>query len=193
MNTDSTNRPIAGAHIIPLSADQARAWLNWLTGSGPPPAETHGVRFSLAHSDSGVTWGFLDEQGQWKLGAAVDPALCPVPTAESLHELRLIGETAEVLIWHGDGELQGRILADDSSAFDSQNPLRPMDEGRKLRGTPDNPTKDGFKRYVDVGGAQHLAPESFPEDFSVRHYLKQDPDTGAVRIAATRLVPERLS
>lgn len=192
MNSDSTNRLIAGAHIIPLSADQARAWLDWLTGSGPPPAETHGVHFSLAHSDSGVTWGFLDELGQWRLGAAVDPALCPVPTAKSLHELRLIGETAEVLIWRGDGKLQGRILADNDSVRDFSHALSPMNEGRRLRGEC-RETRDGFKRYVDVGGAQHLAPEPFPEDFSVRHYLEQDPDTGAVRIAATRLVPERLS
>lgn len=192
MNSESTNRPIADAHIIPLSADQARAWLDWLTGSGPPPSETHGARFSLAHSDSGVTWGFLDEQGQWKLGASVDPALCPVPTAKSLYELRLIGETAEVLIWRGDGDLQGRILADSNNGPGSSDSLCPMKEGRRLRGEC-REIRDGFKRYVDAGGAQHLAPESFPEDFSVRHYFEQDTTTGAVRIVATRLVQEELS
>ncbi|MFW6114159.1 MAG: CRISPR-associated protein Csx19 [bacterium] len=192
MNTDTTNHPIVGAHVTPLNAGQAKASLDWLTGSGPPPAETHGVRFSLAHSDAGVTWGFLDEQGQWKLGASVDPALCPVPMAKSLHQLRLIGETAEILIWRGDGELQGRILADNNSVPDSSGPLCPINEGRHLRGEC-REVRDGFKRYVDVGGAQHLAPESFPEDFNVRHYFEQDATTGAVRIAATRLVPERLS
>jgi hypothetical protein len=191
MNSDSTSRRIAGADIRSVNADEAKAWLGWLTGDRPPPTETHNVRFSLAHSDSGVTWGFLDEQGQWKLGASVDPALCPVPTAKSLHELRLIGETAEVLIWRGDGELQGRILADHSSVLDSSDPLRPMNEGRCLRGEC-REIHDGFKRYVDAGGAQHLAPELFPEDFSVRQYFEQDATTGAVRIAATRLVPERL-
>jgi hypothetical protein len=190
MNTAIANPGIAGARITPINAEQANAWLNWLSGSGPPP-ETHGVRFALAHSDSGVTWGYLDEQQQWKLGTAVDPGLCPVPTAKSLHELRLFGNAAEVLIWRSDDELQGRILADDGIGFDVSAPLCPMNEGRRLRGEC-REMRDSFKRYVDAGGAQHLAPEFFPEEFSVRHYFEQDLATGAVRIAATRLVPERL-
>ena len=191
MNTAIANPGIAGAHITTMNAEQASAWLDWLTGSGPP-TETHGVRFAITHSDSGVTWGYLDDQGQWKLGAAVDPALCPVPKAKSLHELRLFGNAAEVLIWRDENELQGRILADDSTVFDSSDPLCPMNEGRRLRGEC-REMRDGFKRYVDAGGAQHLVPESFPEEFGVRHYFEQDASTGAVRIAATRLVPEKLS
>lgn len=191
MNTAIGNPKIAGARITPMNAEQANAWLNWLEGSGPSPTETHGVRFALAHSDSGVTWGYLDDQRHWKVGTAVDSTLCPVPTARSLHELRLFGNTAEVLIWRGDNELQGRILADDGIVPDSSDPLRPMNEGRRLRGEC-REMRDAFKRYVDAGGAQHLAPESFPEEFSVRHFFEQDASTGAVRIAATRLVPEKL-
>lgn len=192
MNTAIANPGIAGARITPIDAEQASAWLDWLSGSGSPSMETHDVRFALAHSDSGVTWGYLDERRQWKLGAVVDPGLCPVPTAKSLHELRLFGNTAEVLIWRSDDELQGRILADDGIGFNASAPLRPMNEGRRLRGEC-REMRDSFKRYVDAGGAQHLAPESFPEEFSVRHYFAQDLATGAVRIAATRLVPEKLS
>jgi len=191
MNTAIGNPEIAGARITPMNAEQANAWLNWLKGSGPPSTETHGVRFVLAHSDSGVTWGYLDDQGQWKLGSAIDPGLCPMPTAQSLHELRLFGNAAEVLIWRGDNELQGRIIADDGIVCGSSDPLCPMNEGRCLRGEC-REMREGFKRYVDAGGAQHLAPESFPVEFSVRHYFEQDASTGAVRIAATRLVPEKL-
>ena len=191
MSIASANPKIAGVRITPMIAEQASIWLNWLTGSGPP-METHGVRFALAHADSGLTWGYVDDQRQWKLGSAVDPALCPVPMAKSLHELRLFGNTAEVLIWRGDNELRGRILADDGIVFDFSAPLCPLNEGRRLRGEC-REMRDGFKRYVDAGGAQHLAPESFPEEFSVRHYFEQDPETGAVRIAATRFVPEKPS
>ncbi len=192
MNTAIANPRIAGACITPLNAEQANAWLDWLTGSGASSMESQGVRFALAHSDSGVTWGYLDGQRHWTMGTAVDPSLCPIPTAKSLHELRLFGNTAEVLIWRGDNKLQGRILADDGIVFDSSDPLCPLNEGRRLRGEC-REMRECFKRYVDAGGAQHLVPESFPEEFSVRHYFEQVSSTGAVRIAATRLVPEKLS
>jgi len=192
MNAVVTKRKIGGARIDPLDAAQVNAWLDWLTSTGPTPAEPHNVLFALAHCDSGVTWGYLDDQRQWQLGTAVDPGLCPVPTARSLHELRLFGYTAEVLIWRGDDGLQGRILADDQTAFERSDALRPLNEGRRLRGKRGD-QRNGFVPYVDVGGSQHLAPSAFPEEFSVRHYLEQDPATGAVRIAVTRLVSEKLS
>lgn len=183
---------IHGAAFTPLDSDAARSWLAWLTAEGPAPSGVRGIRFALAHCDSGVTWAYLDKQGVWRLGSAVDPALCPRPTAASLHELRLFGATSEVLLWRADdGQLCGRILADDSAVFNSSDPLRPMNERRFLRGGC-RETRNGLKHYVDVGGAQHLAPESFPEEFHVRHYFEQDTSTGAARIAAVRLVPEKL-
>lgn len=191
MITNFGNPGITGASIIKIDTENARGWINWLCGSGLPPSYTYQVRFALAHSDSGVTWGYLDEYTEWKLGSSVDLTLCPVPTVASLHELRLFGNSAEILIWRSDDLLMGRILADDNIAHHVSGPLCPMNEGRRLRGEC-REIREGFKLYVDSGGAQHLAPESFPEDFSVRHYFEQDPETGAVRIAATRLVPERL-
>ena len=180
---------IVGASIKSLTPEQAVGWLNWLTGRAPAPSDCIAVQFALAHSDAGVTWGYLDGQGKWKLGHTVAPDLCPLPTTRSLQELRLFGTNAEVLIWRGYEGLCGRILEDDPSAAEPW--LKPMNEGRRLRGSNESP-ENGFRRYVDAGGAQHLAPEHFPEDFSVRHYFEQDTITGAVRIAATRLVPERL-
>lgn len=190
MSDETTTGRIAGASVEELTSEAAESWLSWLTGHGPVPSESHSVQFALAHSDAGVTWGYLDGQGIWKLGHAIDPGLCPLPTSRSLQELRLFGTAAEVLIWRGDEGLSGRILADNPANVDTW--LAPMNEGRRLRGEP-QPPQDGFKRYVDVGGAQHIAPAQFPEEFSVRHYLEQDSETGAVRIAATRLVPEKLS
>lgn len=179
---------IHGAASAPLASDAANAWLAWLRSGSRAPSDAHGVRFALAHCDSGVTWAYLDDAGAWTLGSTVDPELCPHPTATSLHELRLFGATAEILIWQtDDGQLRGRILADKEPPTDSDDPLSPFSESRRLRGTAGEP-RDGFIRYIDSGGAEHLAPASFPQEFSVRHYLEQDPCTGAVRIAATRLV-----
>lgn len=183
---------IPGASLTTLESDAATSWLAWLISEGPAPADTHGIRFALAHCESGVTWAFLDDAGKWRLGSAVKPDLCPVPTATSLHELRLFGATAEVLLWRADdGQLRGRILADSGPRAVSDDPLRPFCESRWLRGDPSEP-RDGFIRYTDRGGAEHLAPQSLPHEFSVRNYLEQDSSTGAVRIAVTRLVSEKL-
>lgn len=191
MSTVGEEKRIRGATITSLNSKDAEEWIAWLSGdSNSAPSETYGVQYALAHSDAGVTWGYLDNQASWKLGSDVDPVLCPRLEAKSLHELRVFGTEAEVLIWRGNEGLQGRMLADNDVIFNSSDPLRPLNEGRWLRGDPpeEHDHDSGFVRYVDGGGAQHLVPQSFPKKFSVRHYLEQDASTGAVRIAATRLV-----
>jgi CRISPR-associated protein (TIGR03984 family) len=189
MNAAATKSEIQCAMLLSLDSEHAKTWLEWFTGSESVPQDTFDVRFALSHCDSGVTWGYLDDQGVWRLGSTVDPELCPIPTASSLHELRLFGSTTEALIWRrDDGQLQGRVLADSGTTFSKTDPLYPIEEDRRLRGKPGE-AHNGFTRYTDPGGAQHLAPTSFPLVFSVRHYLEQDPYTGAVRIAVTRLVP----
>jgi CRISPR-associated protein (TIGR03984 family) len=74
-----------------------------------------------------------------------------------------------------------------------------MDESRILLGdrlleTP----KGGFSRVGSPTGAEQVVPVELSEDLfhesrwplrlHVRHYLEADDETGAVRIAATRLV-----
>lgn len=186
MNAVAATGKIVGAQNTPFGIEQASAWQDWLTGRETRPTETYAVRFALAHSDSGVTWGYLDDQGQWKLSCDVDPGLSPMPTTESLHELRLFGTRTEVLIWRGEVGLQGRVLTDDGTAFDESDPLRPLNEGRCVRGNP-RASVGGFVRYVDAGGAEHLVPETLGQ-LSVRHYFEQEMSTGGVRVAATRLV-----
>lgn len=184
---------IQGAALTPLGCAAANGWLTWLTGEGSAPTDDYGVRFALAHCDSGVTWGYRHGAGVWKLGSTVDDTLCPIPTAGSLHELRLFGAAAEILIWRADGsELRGRILADVAAEANTDGPLRPYCEPRWLRGSPVE-TRDGFTLYTDAGGARHLAPSSLGPSFSVRHYLAQDCVTGAVRIVATRLLDAHLT
>jgi len=130
------------------------------------------------------------DKGRGSWGMPSIRACAPLPDSLSLHELRLFGQAAEVLIWRGDEGLSGRILVDTTAEVDPW--LAPMNERRRLRGDP-KASQDGFTRYVDAGGAQHLAPENFPKEFSVRNYLEQDSETGAVRITATRLVPVTIS
>ncbi len=178
-----------GAALHSLDDELCRQWLDWLIQSGPCPSQTHRFEYALAHCDSGVTWGYWDAgRDRWRLSCEVDSDLSPGPEQGTIQELRIFGPTAEVLIWTGDEGLRGRVLADDEADAPADRSLRPLDEGRRLRGEPHpGAVEAGFIRYADPGGSQHLAPESFPRSFSVRHYFEQDMETGAVRIAASRL------
>lgn len=186
MNHESS---LHGAALHSLDDGLCRQWLDWLTQSGPCPSEARDFAYALAHCHSGVTWGYWDAgRDRWRLSCEVDSDLCPSPKQFTIQELRVFGPTAEVLIWTCDEGLQGRLLADDEADAPVDRSLRPLDEGRRLRGEPHPGAGEaGFIRYADRGGSQQLAPESFPQSFSVRHYFEQDLETGAVRIAASRL------
>lgn len=180
------NSILFGATLQPLNSKQCNSWLDWLTSKGPQPEETHDVKWALAHCCSGVTWGFL-ENGGWRLGSEMDSQLCPFPTSNTVQEVRLFGAFAEVLIWKMEQELRGRILCEQAEGV--ENELQPLREARILRGTPENSQENAFRRYTDRGGAQQLVPSTFPgNNFYVRHYLQENNQTGAVRIAASRLL-----
>lgn len=184
----STTRTIHGAAIETLTSKECQCWIDWLRGEGSGPGLAQNVMFALAHCDSGVTWAFLDARRAWCLGSSFDPDLCPVPSVAHLQELRFVGAQSEVLIWKGGDGLVGRILSDRSDELAPH--LQPWDESRHLLGNPKRNVGD-FILYVDGGGAQHMAPYTFPKEFLVRHYFEEDQDTGAVRVAASRWVVKR--
>jgi CRISPR-associated protein (TIGR03984 family) len=187
---------LAGGVIEPLGDSTCRQLLAWITGSrGAPIADC--VELLLAYCYDGVTWGRLDrDTRQWRLACEPFPARVPKPTEKNLIELRLFGPEREVLIWREGQRFGGRTLKDDSCEL---NYLRPMDESWILLGDRLlEPPKDGFTRVGSATGAEQVVPVQISEDvfqqsswplrLHVRHYLESDDETGAVRIAATRLV-----
>lgn len=191
--TTSDARRFVGAELITVTNDEARQWIDWLTGKAEPPHDKRDVAFALAHCLSGVTWAYLTDDQTWKLSHSVAPDLCPVPTAETLLELRIFGPSSELFIWPSDDGLRGRWLIGKPDEATESDPLRPRRENRYLRGSGRADDKDGFRLHIDRGGAQHWPPATFQNPFSVCHYVEEDPTTGAVRIAATRIVPEATS
>jgi len=187
---------VAGCLIEPLDSSVCRATLAWITGSWGAQI-TNGVDLLLAHCYDGVTWGRLDhDTSEWRLACTAFAARAPMPVEQNLLELRLFGRALEILIWREEGGFRGRKLSDKGC---SEEYLRPMDESRILLGdrlleTP----KDGFSRVGSLTGAEQVVPveisdevfrkSPWPLRIHVRHYLELDEETGAVRIAATRLV-----
>jgi CRISPR-associated protein (TIGR03984 family) len=183
--------------LDPAACDQHLAWL---LGGREPPGEVTGLVWALGHFDDGVTWGRRAQDRVWRLGQQVAPDVSPPVRPQTLQELRLFGHTAEVFIWRTDEGLRGRVLRENDSAVDHNdetNPLRPSDESRIIRGTRIiAQCEQSFTHIGDGAGAEQILPRAVTNEqlqgaqvvLTVRHYWEQDRQTGAVRIAVTRLV-----
>ncbi len=188
---------LEGCTIEPLNPETCRAVLEWVAGGPTPAGFDRCLIWLLAHCRDGVTWG-RRENLSWPLSATPFPDLCPAVSADNLLEMRLFGKREEIMIWRSEEEFLGRRLVDEPQQSED-SPLRPHDETRILSGDRllEGP-KDGFSRVKTAAGTQQAVPlECTESDFkdgwwplrlSVRHYFEQEPHTGAVRVAASRLV-----
>ncbi len=183
---------LRGCHIETLDDASARGWVDWVMGRRDAPRAIAGPAWLLAHCDGGVTWGWL-EHGRWRLGSEAFPDLCPKPD-EGLQELRVFTPAVELLLWRDADALRGRSVRDDGDSA-PDDPLRPCDEMRVLVSGRVIDRRNGFTRVRDGTGREHALPGSVPDRVSsswprlrVRHYFLQDGETGAVRVALTRLV-----
>ena len=177
-----------------LVSAQCQELLAWAQGGEEPLDRPGGLRWLLAHCDDGVVWGYR-EGGPWVLSHTAFPEVSPPLLAETLQELRLFGEDEERFVWKGTRGLAGRRLADagEPAAARWMSDQRVL-VGNQLREGP----KEGFTLVADGGGTRHAVPlECAAADFAgglsplrleLRHYLQSDDATGAVRVAATRLV-----
>ena len=202
--TTAATLALTGCHLEALDAAECARHLAWLLGEkeATEPERATGLVWALAHCDDGVTWGRYNAAAKvWRLGNQVAPEVSPPIRPETLQELRLFGETSEVLIWRIDAALRGRILRETdppADRSDRSNPLRPSpDETRILHG--DHVVaqcEHDFSHIGDRTGAEQVLPFAVTDEhlritrvrLQVRHYYESDAETGAVRIAATRLV-----
>ena len=211
--SDSRKRTeLHGATITAVESSEATRWIAWVLGTGPMPrddASSEELCWLLAHCLDGVTWGRRDgqePQQSWRLGSSVFPDLCPPVSNDNLLELRLFGPHGELLLWRDGREnppgFRGRWLFDvgDKSPCDKDDPGRPHPEDRILLGHQRLGARGGFTRVGDGTGREQAVPLECQEaDFGTKdqrrmplrlrvwHYFETDEETGAVRVAATRL------
>lgn len=202
MNETEARNRVWGCQSTALDDAICKQFVSWVLGRGAAPGNIPScLAWALAHCDDGVTWGRYDaQQALWRLGNQVAPEVAPEIQQETLQELRLFGRSAEVLIWRTSGGFCGRVLRDTESADDGRKrtgPLRPLDESRILLGTRVLAHCDqGFTHVGDGTGAQQVLPilvtdaqlQEARVRVEVRHYFQSQNETGAVRIAVTRLV-----
>ncbi|RUS98583.1 CRISPR-associated protein [Dulcicalothrix desertica PCC 7102] len=156
-------------------------------------AETHNLRFLLAHAEDGVIWG---EFRDGKLVTS-DSAFSYLPKLRllTLQQCRAFGTNAEVMLWQSDEGLNGRFIEDKHITKEDYIP-----ENQILWGTQADEVSNGFTLVSDGSqGLRHAVPLTNinfdksqklhrPLRLSVRHYVTTDEQTGIARIYLSRLV-----
>lgn len=175
--------------IDPMFADDEQA--KWLLAQ----ADKYSLTTLLAHADDGLIWGAVRE-GQLKLSGQVFPAQSPQLSGQTLQQLRLFGEHAEVFVWRDGQSWRGRVLVDAPG-----NEPRYFDETQIQVGDHVEERGDGFTLVAEGReGLEHAVPFAAeqipfgPDDWryhplrlTVRHYLDREAD-GTLVIAHSRLV-----
>jgi CRISPR-associated protein (TIGR03984 family) len=167
--------------------------------SDPAP----GARWLLAHCDDGVIWGASQTDGRWRLSGDAFPEDSPRLVRGRIQQLRVFGNEYELLLWRTESGLHGRRIMDIASTSGFAVETRPANETIVLVGDRAiGPSRGGFTKVGDATGSSHVVPLELDEgDFTsgrgdqywplrldVRHFFAYDGQSGAVRVAATRLL-----
>ena len=188
-----------GFKTEPMEGPECTGILEWVNGKHlEPPAEVSGAVWLLAHCDAGIVWGKREAGStSWQTSHSAFPEVSPQLVPDSIQEIRVFDEETESLIWRTDDGFRGRVLADATEALPEY--LTPQNQeylinADRVIGDP----KTGFSLVGDARGSRQAVPiECTDDDFpgtnrwplrlSVRHYMEEDLETGAIRIATTRL------
>ncbi len=168
---------------------------NWLKNQQTP------YIYLLAHAFDGVIWGKRGDGG-WQLSCDLTKPASPNFTQDELLELRIFSPEAEIYVWREDQLFKSRTIKD--GVTDSENRYEAYDEPQLLWGTKGQmrPGQNTFVRLEDGSqGLVHYVPlptlGNFPKNnepntkrpvsLCIRHYVRQDSDTGLARVTMSRL------
>lgn len=178
-------KPIASSctvEPVALPAD-LRAWLQ-------SRAKTRDLPWLLAHTDSGVIWGELRDDGL-TLSSDAFPRPGLSLRAETLQQARLFGHADELLLWRGPDEQWQATTRRDGEGDAGEY----FDEAYVLWGFKEERTPSGGFRELREGaeGIIHAPPlrrmpsEKKRAHLQMRHYLQHDA-SGVIRIVAGRML-----
>lgn len=184
-------RTDCAAVVKPIIVDNIGNVRDWMQSQ----ANTHELRWLLAHSDDGVTWG-ENRSGQLVTSDSVVPDLSPLLRAMTLRQARLFASEAELLLWRdGNNKWHARIIRRPGEG-ETADLTEAIDEAQMLWGTHGE-IHDGFTVLRDgAQGLRHAIPRVLalgedglvnPPRLLVRHYTSYD-NNGFARITLSRLV-----
>jgi CRISPR-associated protein (TIGR03984 family) len=145
-------------------------------------AQTHGLKYALAHADDGVIWGHFAADWHWSSGAfnQVSPPFRII----TLQQLRLFGAEAELFVWRTSAGWAGRVIVDRVGISCDY-----FDEPQYPWGRPEGEMRDGFVLMREgQQGLLHTPPIPIAQmgQLQTRTYFNYDED-GCVKIIASRL------
>jgi CRISPR-associated protein (TIGR03984 family) len=196
------NETPAGCRLQALDAPACHGWLDHVVGKGEALSPGLDMRWLLAHCDDGVAWGWRDGGG-WRLSCDPFPDVSPRLVPDNVQQLRLFGPEAELLLWRADNDFRGRLLTHGPEPTDgslSPESLAVLLVGDRVVREP----RDGFTVVGDGRGSRHAVPLICPaSEFPARprrhplrvnvwQYFAADPESGLVRLVASRLSEVRL-
>ena len=194
---NATRRDIVQPLTVP--ATNLHAWLQAQANAQPDLK----LRYLLAHALDGVIWG---EMRQAVLHLAQSNYTPPF-LDDTLQEVRLFGDSAEIHLWRSQNEWHGTLIRP-ATADETADYTESLDECQILWGDRverDDPCNAGFSIMTDgIQGLQHVVPlnvadptpqqaqpnnpkqyKERPLRLRVRHYLAKE---DFARIVTSRLV-----
>lgn len=189
-------RNIYGCEIQQLSSDDSKKVLDNITNKS---LSTESDVWLLAWQNDGVIWG-ISRKGvaAIELSSEEFPEYSPQFNPKKLLELRLFQHDQEILLWQQDGVLAGRIVTD--SEVDTENVMAPFSNSFLLLGDKPklkpNEKKKSFSLIESKTGAINFPPVDATNlkrsggagKLHMKNYFEQDPESGMLRVALTRLV-----
>lgn len=182
MNSSVKPTRLLGAKLTPV--DNGIRCVNWLLENRPQPLRGE-YKYAVLQCTDSLVWGVYFDR-RWLRADRVDADIRP-PRISSLLEARIFGCDHEILIWRtGDFNsiaFAGRVLAD---AKRLPEPLdRPMLRESRFLGAPMKLSRHFVKRRTQSG---QIVVTPIGRSVLIKEYLAVCPETGVLRIAATRFV-----
>ncbi len=178
-------KPIASSCTVEpvMLPTDLRAWLHARTTA-------LGLRWLLAHTDSGVIWGEL-RNNELTLSSDAFPRRGLSLRGETLQQARLFGAAGELLLWRGPDEQWHATTRHDGEGeageyFDEDYVLWGFKEEQPPRGGFCE-LREGAEGIIHAPPLQHTPSDKQRAHLTMRHYLQHDA-SGVIRIVAGRLL-----
>lgn len=149
-------------------------------------ANTHNLRWLLAHADDGVIWGGVRNDNLHLSTHLSGPEL----RAKTLQMVRMFGEAGELYIWKSNNGWSARLVLEGEG-----DTKQYYDETQLLWGTHVDKIEDGFVLlHHGAEGLRHAPPMQLPVGklerplmLNVRHFVNYD-DDGQAYVEFSRLI-----